>query len=195
MNLNRKMGRKAENSCKNSLLYFSPSEGVNSYFHNSLIYICEHNEESSMGVIINRTTPISIEELFKSLDLELEVNLGQKKLLLGGPVNPDSVLVLHDSNDSFKSSINIINNINLTTSLDILKKISIGEGPENFLILLGYSGWSGQQLDYEISDNAWIQLPSNFDIIFKTPHDEQVEKMSDIVGFDLTMVSPDFGNA
>ena len=63
------MGRKAENSCKNSLLYFSPSEGVNSYFHNSLIYICEHNEESSMGVIINRTTPISIEELFKSLDL------------------------------------------------------------------------------------------------------------------------------
>ena len=105
------------------------------------------------------------------------------------------MLVLHDSSESFKSSINITDSINLTTSLDILKKISIGEGPENSLILLGYSGWSGQQLDDEISDNAWIQLPSNFDIIFKTSHEEQVEKMSNIVGFDLTMVSPDFGNA
>ena len=189
------MGHRAENSCKDSFLYFSPSEGPNSYFHNSLLYICEHNQEGSMGVIINRSTPISTEELFKSLNLKLEVKLDQKNLLLGGPVNPDSVLVLHDSKVNFKSSINVSSKICLTTSLDILKEISKGNGPKNYLIFLGYSGWGGEQLDEEISENAWIQLPSNFNVIFKTPHHKQVEKVSEIMGFDLTMVSPDYGNA
>jgi putative transcriptional regulator len=83
----------------------------------------------------------------------------------------------------------------LSTSGDILKAIASGEGPSNYLIALGYSGWNPGQLDEELTENVWIQAPTDFDIIFNTPAKDQVNALSKKIGFDLRMISPDFGNA
>jgi len=182
-------------SCKDKLLYFSPSEDHFSYFTDSLIYVCDHNDEGAMGMIVNRTTNILTMDLFNSLKFEVHTDLLQKHLLLGGPVNPDAVFVLHGKPQEWDSSILINEDISLTTSGDVLRAIGLGKGPKNYLIAVGYSGWNPGQLDKELSENAWIETPSDQNILFNTPAKDQVDALSKKVGFDLRMVSPDFGNA
>ena len=184
-----------ETSCKNKLLFFSPSENQATYFTNSLIYVCEHNIEGSMGLIINRPVNIKTEDLFKSLELGPKSELKQKKLLMGGPVNPGAVFILHVAEREWDSTILINDHLSLSTSKDILKAISEGKGPSNYLITLGYSGWGAGQLDEELSENAWITLPCKIDILFNTHPEELVSAFSKELGFDLQMVSPDFGSA
>tara|TARA_Y100000590_G_scaffold83858_2_gene93523 strand:- start:6893 stop:7462 length:570 start_codon:yes stop_codon:yes gene_type:complete len=182
-------------TCKDKLLYFSPSEKDLSYFTDSLIYICDHNPEGSMGIIVNRSTNIKSADLFNSLKLKISSEIEQENLLLGGPVNPDAVFILHGKPLNWESTINVSKEISLTTSGDILEAIAQGEGPKDYLITLGYSGWNPGQLDEELNENAWIQSPSDFNIIFNTPAKDQVNILSKKIGFDLRMVSPDFGNA
>ena len=187
----------AENpeTCKDKLLYFSPSEKHFSYFTDSLIYICDHNSEGSMGIIVNRSTNIKTIDLFNSLKLKVVSDLNQQNLLLGGPVNPDAVFVLHGKPLKWDSTVKVTEEISLTTSGDILESIASGDGPLNYLIALGYSGWNPKQLDEELTENVWIQSPADYEIIFNTPAKDQVDALSKKVGFDLRMVSPDFGNA
>ena len=99
-------------SCKDKLLFFSPSERHFSYFTDSLIYICDHNNEGAMGVIINRSTSIRTMDLFESLKFKVETELEQKKLLLGGPVNPDAVFVLHGKPKNWDSTVSVNEEIN-----------------------------------------------------------------------------------
>ena len=182
-------------TCKDKLLYFSPSEKHFSYFTDSLIYICDHNAEGSMGIIVNRSTNIKSIDLFNSLKLKVVADLSKQNLLLGGPVNPDAVFVLHGEPLKWDNTISVTDEIAMSTSGDILQAIASGEGPLNYLIALGYSGWNPGQLDEELNENVWIQAPSDFNIIFNTPAKDQVDALSKKIGFDLRMVSPDFGNA
>lgn len=181
--------------CKNKLLFFSPSEQHFSYFTDSLIYICDHNQEGAMGMIVNKTTNILTKDLFDSLKIKLEIEIAQKNLFLGGPVNPDAVFVLHGQPQEWDSTISVTKKISLTTSGDILQAIACGNGPNKYLIALGYSGWTPGQLEEELFENVWIQNPPDFQIIFNTPPQDQVDALSKKIGFDLRMVSPDFGNA
>ena len=182
-------------TCKDKLLYFSPSEKHFSYFTDSLIYICDHHNEGAMGLVINRSTNILTMDLFKSLKFRVETKLVQKNLLLGGPVNPDAVFVLHGKPLDWDSTVRVSAEIGLTTSGDILKAIARGNGPQNYLIALGYAGWNPGQLDEELSENVWIQTQADVNILFNTPAEYQVDALSKKVGFNLRMVSPDFGNA
>ena len=99
------------------------------------------------------------------MKLQVASDLRQQNLLLGGPVNPDAVFVLHGKPLKWDSTVTVTNEIGLSTSGDILKAIASGEGPSNYLIALGYSGWNPGQLDEELTENVWIQAPTDFDII------------------------------
>ena len=114
---------------------------------------------------------------------------------MGGPVNPDAVFVLHGKPLKWDSTVKVNEEIALTTSGDILESIASGDGPLNYLIALGYSGWNPKQLDEELAENVWIQSHADYEIIFNTPAKDQVAALSKKVGFDLRIVSPDFGNA
>jgi putative transcriptional regulator len=67
--------------------------------------------------------------------------------------------------------------------------------PEDFILTLGYTGWGPEQLNEEIADNAWISFNEDIDLIFKTNPADQINEMSKIVGYDIRMISPDYGNA
>ena len=191
------MNKKLENSdnCRNKFLFFSPSEKQLSYFTDSLIYIVNHDESGAMGIVINRTTKILTMDLFNSLKVSVKSNIMQRTLLLGGPVNPDAVFVLHSEPEKWSKSIKVNEDIGLTTSSEVLEAIAGDKGPGDYLIALGYSGWNQGQLEEELSENVWIQSPYDFDVLFKNKADDKVDALSKKVGFDLRMVSPDFGNA
>ena len=189
------MSKEIPDNCKNKLLFFSPSEQNFSYFTDSLIYVCDHNNEGAMGMIVNRSTNILTMDLFNSLKLKVQTELVQKNLLLGGPVNPDAVFVLHGKPQEWDSTVLVSEEIGLTTSGDILEAIAIGKGPANYLIALGYAGWNPGQLDEELLENVWIQNPTDLNIVFNTPPKDQVDALSKKVGFNLRLVSPDYGNA
>ena len=188
------MSEDLETSCKNKLLFFSPSENTSTYFTNSLIYMCEHKIDGSMGVIINRPINVMTIDLLNSLEIEIKSEPNQKRLLMGGPVNPGAVFVLHQTKQNWDSTILINKDISISTSKDILEAIATEKGPENYLITLGYSGWSEGQLDEELSENTWITAPANQEIIFNTDPEEMIKAVSKEVGFNLQMVSPDYGS-
>ena len=177
------------------LLFFSPSEREPSYFTNSLIFICEHSQEGAIGVIINRQIDLKTDNLLKGVGLDTKNLLSPKHLLIGGPVNPGSVFVLHSSEKEWESTLKITKDVSLSTSKDTLEDIAKNKTPKEYLITLGYSGWIGGQLDQELSENAWITIPGDFNIIFKTKPADQIDAVSKLLGFNIQMVSPEFGNA
>ena len=89
----------------------------------------------------------------------------------------------------------VSNEIFLSTSEDAIQSIANCEGPENYLVTLGYAGWGVNQLEAELIENAWVVIPENKDIIFNPDPNKQMNELSEFVGYDIRMISPDFGNA
>ena len=103
--------------------------------------------------------------------------------------------MLHSSEKEWESTLKITKDVSLSTSKDTLEDIAKNKTPKEYLITLGYSGWIGGQLDQELSENAWITIPGDFNIIFKTKPADQIDAVSKLLGFNIQMVSPEFGNA
>lgn len=179
---------------KGKILFFSPSEEETSYFTDSLIYMCDHTEIGSLGLIINRKLELKLKELFKGLEVNGTYKL-DNKVYLGGPVSPGVIFILHSPEKSWKDTLKVSDEIFMTTSPDAIKDIAKGEGPQDFIITLGYTGWGPGQLNDEISENAWLTFPEDYNLIFKTNPEDQINEISKKVGYDIRMISPDFGNA
>jgi len=183
-------------SLKHQFLISMPSMAESSFSH-TVTYICEHDSEGAMGLIINRPTDIPLDEIFKQLEIDSGTRAHAKQpIYSGGPVQTDRGFILHP-NDSkqWASTINIAGNISLTTSKDILAAIARDEGPENCLVALGYAGWSPGQLEEELGDNFWILAPASEDIIFNTPSDQRLNAAVGQLGISLEQLSPDAGHA
>lgn len=167
-----------------------------SHFAQTVTYICVHDEGGAMGLIINRPTNIPLDEIFNQLDINSDTRAHAKQpIYSGGPVQTDRGFILHPSDKQWDSTVNIADNISLTTSKDILTSIARNEGPQDCLVALGYAGWSAGQLEEELADNFWILVPANEDIIFKTPHDERLNAAVGQLGISLEQLSPDSGHA
>lgn len=113
----------------------------------------------------------------------------------GGPVQIDRGFILHDSDKQWESTHMIDNDLCLTTSEDILLAIADGKGPENALVALGYAGWGAGQLEEEISQNSWLTVPYEADIIFDTPIEKRWQSAATKIGVDLHLISNQTGHA
>ena len=145
-------------------------------------------------LIINRKLELKLKELFKGLEVNGTYKL-DNKVYLGGPVSPGAIFILHSPEKSWKDTLKVSDEIFMTTSPDAIKDIAKGEGPQDFIITLGYTGWGPGQLNDEISENAWLTYPEDYSLIFKTNPEDQINEISKKVGYDIRMISPDFGNA
>jgi putative transcriptional regulator len=171
-------------------------------FAGTVVYICEHNSQGAMGLVVNRPTNLGLKDLFDRIELKLEIApLEKQPVYLGGPVQTERGFVLHPQADDirYSSSLTIPGGLAMTTSKDVLEAVSNGQGPQQFLMTLGYAGWSAGQLEDEISRNGWLNVSTNIDglkkIIFETPFDQRYQKVMSIIGVDPSHLSGDVGHA
>ena len=165
-------------------------------FERTVTYICAHNEEGAMGIVINKPLDIELSEIFEQMKLPLDnPEACSKKIFQGGPVHTNHGFILHDTSHQWESSITVSEDICVTTSRDILEAMAKGSGPKKSLVALGYAGWAGGQLEQEILDNAWLSGPADRDIIFNTPSEQCWLLAADHMGVDIDKLSSDIGHA
>jgi len=171
------------------------------YFSKTLTFICTHNQDGAMGVVINRPIDLNVANLFKQMKLEIEFSpLLDKPLHFGGPVQQERGFILHNPKEEYNSTIVINNQIALTTSRDILEATANNCGPEKMLIALGYAGWTAGQLEDEMGRNAWLNLEATHTkdlqaLIFDTPNQEKFDLAMRMMGLNLANLSDMAGHA
>ncbi|MBK6287827.1 MAG: YqgE/AlgH family protein [Gammaproteobacteria bacterium] len=168
-----------------------------SRFAHSITYLCEHNENGAMGIVINRALDLSFDDIFEHLDIENFPHHHDQPILAGGPVQTDRGFVLHRHNDRkrWQSTLDISDEISLTTSRDILEAIAHDDGPSDALIALGYAGWAPGQLEQELAGNAWLSLPAEAHILFDVPLERRAQAAAARLGFNLDLLSGSCGTA
>jgi putative transcriptional regulator len=166
------------------------------YFSKSVTYICEHNEQGALGIVINRPIELSLQALLEQVDIPLQVPaLAERSIHFGGPVQTDRGFVLHRPAGEWASTLTVGGEIGLTTSKDILEALAQGKGPEQFFITLGYAGWAPGQLEHEIAQNAWLNVPADLGILFDLPVEARFDAAMRLLGLDLANLSEDAGHA
>jgi len=169
---------------------------VDPYFAKSLTYICEHNDQGALGVVVNRPIDLSLQALFERINLQLEPHeLRDLPVYFGGPVQTDRGFVLHQPIGEWHSTLNVRGSLGLTTSKDILEAVGKGSGPAKMLVTLGYSGWAAGQLEHELGQNAWLTVEAGEQIIFDLPAEEKLPAAMELLGVDFASLSEDAGHA
>ena len=185
------------------LLIAMPGMG-DTRFERSVVYMCAHSEQGAMGIIINKTTPMMrFGDLLSQLDLHPEdspmepsAELMDMPVLFGGPVEQGRGFVLHTS-DYFTadSSLPVADNIALTATVDILKAMASGQGPQRAVLALGYAGWAPGQLENEIQHNGWLTVAADEELLFNVDYDERYAAALRKLKIDPAMLSSDAGHA
>jgi putative transcriptional regulator len=166
------------------------------YFAKTLTYICEHNDQGALGLVVNRPIEMTLQELFKRLSLKLgDAGRRHAPIYFGGPVQTDRGFVLHAPAGDWQSTLRVGDAIGLTTSKDILEAVGRGEGPPRMLVTLGYAGWSPGQLEHELSQNAWLTVEARDGIIFETPSEERLPAAMELLGLDYARLQDEAGHA
>ena len=165
-------------------------------FASSLIYMCEHNQQGSMGLVVNHETSQVLDDIFQQLDIECDDDsIRNQPVYIGGPVQLEQGFVLHSGAPRWQNSIEVSKGIHLTSSLDILQAIARGQGPEDYLVILGFSGWGSGQLESELQQNSWLTSACDADLLFHEKPENKWQVAFDSLGFDINSLSPVSGNA
>lgn len=182
-------------SLANQFLIAMPSlQDVN--FAQTVTYICEHNENGAMGLIINRPTEIQVGEILEQMDMPTDQSMSAgQTVLMGGPVQPERGFVLHSPLGGWEATMKVTGSIGVTTSRDVLAAISQNEGPTAAIITLGYAGWAAGQLEQELANNSWLTTPATREILFELPYEQRWEAAAALLGVDLNLLSGDAGHA
>jgi putative transcriptional regulator len=166
------------------------------YFARTLTYICEHNDQGALGIVVNRPIDMTLQALFERLSLNLKNNtMADAPIYFGGPVQTDRGFVLHLPAGEWQSTLKVRDVIGLTTSKDILEAVGRGEGPAKMLVSLGYAGWSAGQLEHEITQNAWLTVEAKDAIIFDLPAEERHAAALKLLGLDYARLADQAGHA
>lgn len=172
-------------------------------FEKTVIYLCAHSEEGAMGFIVNRTmdTP-TITDFFGQLEIISEEEkifipdeLAKRRLHVGGPVEPGRGFVLHTPEFESDTTLEISRSVCLTATLEILRAIATGKGPENCVLALGYSGWAHGQLEEEISSNGWLLCDADEAILYDDNNETKYDRALAKLGIDPRLLSFDSGHA
>ncbi|MDE1485493.1 YqgE/AlgH family protein [Xenorhabdus bovienii] len=170
------------------------------YFNRSVVYICEHDQNGAMGLVINKPiAQISIQSLLENLDITPEdrddsINLN-KPVMAGGPLSEEHGFILHTPQSGFSSSIQISDETMITTSKDVLEALGTPRQPENVLMTLGYSSWEKGQLEQEIMENSWLTVSAESSIIFDTPVADRWHEAASLLGINIYNLAPQAGHA
>lgn len=184
------------------LLIATPSiqEGL---FRNSVILLCHHDDEGSMGLIVNRSQHINVFDVLDDMGFcqdSMGRGLAQMKfedkfVFEGGPVDPYRGFVLHEADEVYDSTMFINDTLHLTASKDVLEKLALGKGPDRFLLVLGYTGWGAGQLEDELIGNHWLISHANNELVFEAPAENRWALAAKDIGFERSQLVGQMGHA
>ncbi|WP_028303665.1 YqgE/AlgH family protein [Oceanospirillum maris] len=173
------------------------------HFSGTVTYICEHNKEGALGIVINKTlAQLPVSELFAQLELP-NPNSGLSEseeivpaIFEGGPVHHERGFIIHTGgSEKWESSMQVSDELALTTSVDILDAIANLQGPKQFLIALGCAGWEGGQLERELQENAWLTCPATLPVLFEAEPEQKLQAAAGLLGVDINLISSQAGHA
>jgi putative transcriptional regulator len=165
-------------------------------FSRGVTLICQHTAEGAMGLIINRLSEYRLGDVLEQMHIETALPaVAAAPVLLGGPVQPERGFVLHDPGGSWDSTFEVSPQLSLTTSRDILVAMAEGSGPRQAVVALGYAGWTEGQLESELAENAWLTVPADTAIVFRTPIAERWLAAAQLMGVDLRFMTDYSGHA
>ena len=165
-------------------------------FERSVLFMCAHSPQGAMGLIVNKLADrVSFASLLEQLDIKATVPTGDVRVHFGGPVEIGRGFVLHTPDYRQEGTVVIGGDYALTATVDILRAMAGGAGPDRSLLALGYAGWAPGQLDTEIQQNAWLHAPADPAIVFDRDIDTKWERALRAVGIDPSFLSSSAGHA
>lgn len=173
-------------------------------FHKAVIYLCAHSADGAMGIVVNQRAPhITFPKLLEQLDIvparneaSIQIPVENMTVHTGGPVESGRGFVLHTT-DYFSddSTLSIDDSISLTATIDILRAIATGRGPDRSLLALGYAGWAPGQLEHEIQSNGWLICPADTDLVFDPAIENKYDRAMAKLGVHPSFLVSDAGHA
>ena len=183
-----------ENSLLGQLLVAMPGM-QDPRFAKTVIYICAHSSEGAMGLVVNKPCDeISFPDLLEQLGIEEYGSTDRIDLHFGGPVESSRGFVLHSQDYLREASLVVEDGMALTATIDILKAIASGTGPNHSLLAIGYAGWGPGQLDTEILNNGWLHVDADNDLVFGSDLGVKWDQAMAKIGIDPRMLSEDAGH-
>lgn len=165
-------------------------------FSKTVIYMCAHSTDGAMGLVVNRPLEsLSFPDLLEQLGIEPEGTSDRINVHFGGPVESERGFVLHTPDYVREATLVVDDAVALTATIDILKAIADGHGPQRSLLALGYAGWAAGQLDAEIKANGWLNVPADAELVFGSNLDNKWEAAMGKLGVDPRMLSDTAGHA
>jgi len=165
-------------------------------FAKTVIYMCAHNAEGAMGLVINRALDaLSFPDLLEQLDIQISTALDDVDVHFGGPVETGRGFVLHSPDYLQEGTMVVADGVALTATVEILRAIASGKGPQRHLLALGYAGWGPGQLDSEIKANGWLNVGADEVLVFDTDLNTKWERAMAKIGIDPSMLSESAGHA
>lgn len=165
-------------------------------FQRTVIYMCAHNDDGAMGLVVNRLFgSVTFEDLLEQLEIDIQEPLANMPVHYGGPVESGRGFVLHSTDYVRDGTLVVDDEVALTATIDILRAISENRGPRRNILLLGYAGWGPGQLDAEIQANGWLNVPCDESLLFDPELDTKWERSIAKLGVSLSTLSAEAGHA
>ena len=173
-------------------------------FRKSVVFVCKHDDDGALGIIVNNSVDdLPLGQVYKQLGIDVPSAEADQPVLFGGPVETSRGLVLHSSDYKRDETLLIDGGMALTASLEILKDMAGGSGPQRAWLALGHSGWAPGQLDREMQDNAWLVVDGDLELVFDADFAAKWQRALERLGgkggpdgkFDLASFSHQTGRA
>ncbi|MGF6148806.1 Uncharacterized ACR, COG1678 [Kingella potus] len=164
-------------------------------FGGSVVYVCRHDDEGAMGIIINKASPIPMEAVFAAAEKDVPERFRDRPILMGGPVQIDRGFVVHTPRGAWQSSFPIAGDTALTTSRDIIDRLAQNDSVEKAILTIGCSSWSAGQIEQELAQNSWLTVPADDSILFDLPLRKRHRAALSKLGISPAALVKDAGHA
>lgn len=162
-------------------------------FNGSVTYLWKHDSDGALGLVVNRPSKLVIPDLMDELGITIKdgflARLQDSSILTGGPVERNKGFILHEAGTEWDYTLAVNDDISLSMSRDILQEIADGGGPSRYLVALGCAGWDAGQLEQEISDNVWLTVPVDTDLLFSTDYDNKASAVAALLGVSMSQLA------
>lgn len=167
-------------------------------FERSVIFMCAHSlEAGAMGLVVNKPIEgLNFRDLIGKFEISVQPDTPDFPVLFGGPMDTGRGFVLHSSDyDGEDSTLPVSDNVSLTATLDILRAIAEGRGPEQAIFALGYAGWAPGQIESEIRANGWVHCDADPVLLFDIAAEAKWPTAFQKLGIDISALTANAGNA